>query len=125
VRAQELIRSTTAWDGGPLAWPDGTAEVRAVRITMAGDATTPWHCHPVPTFGYMLSGELEVRTEAGQTTILRAGDAVIEVFRTWHTSRALGGPVDLVAFYAGAVNQPDTVLRADGGNCDPPEGDDR
>ncbi|NVK38381.1 MAG: cupin domain-containing protein [Gammaproteobacteria bacterium] len=114
--AKELLKSTTSWDGQALSYPKGEAELTSMRLTLKANQALPFHCHPVPTFGYILSGEMEVETAEGKTTRFKAGDAVIEVMKTVHRGRALDSPVEILVFYAGEKNTPNTVLPKDDPN---------
>ena len=114
--AKELLKSTTSWDGQALSYPKGEAELTSMRLTLKANQALPFHCHPVPTFGYILSGEMEVETAEGKTTRFKAGDAVIEVMKTVHRGRALDAPVEILVFYAGEKNTPNTVLPKDDPN---------
>ena len=58
--------------------------------------TPPFHCHPVPTMGYVLRGEIEVETADGRKTVMREGDAVVEVMRKVHRGVAIQAPVEII-----------------------------
>jgi len=104
VRVEPLLRTTTSWDGAPLRYPQGQAEITGLVVTIAPGGETGWHRHPVPSFGMLLSGELEITLRSGQVKRVRAGEALAEVVDTWHNGRAVGPePARLVVFYAGAV----------------------
>ena len=76
-------------------------------IEIAPGGETGWHLHPVPSFGMVLEGELEVSLKDGQRKRLKAGDALAEVVNTAHNGRNIGNaPVKLVVFYAGSKGQP-------------------
>jgi quercetin dioxygenase-like cupin family protein len=60
--------------------------------------------------GYVLRGTLEVETERGDTRRIGEGSAMVEVMNTLHRGRAVGGPADIIVFYAGAEGVPTTVL---------------
>lgn len=111
--AEPLLETTTDWQGGKLAYPAGDAKVTSIILRMEGEEPAPFHCHPVPTMGYVLSGEAEVETRDGRTLRLKQGDALVEVMRTVHRGRAIGGPVEIVVFYAGAEGVPVTVRPED------------
>ena len=81
-----------------------------MKLYLNKGETTQFHCHPVLTFGYILSGQLEVETKEGRKKLFVQGDSVIEVMRTVHRGKAIDGAVDLVVFYAGAVSIPNTVF---------------
>jgi quercetin dioxygenase-like cupin family protein len=113
VTTATILKTTTSWDGKPLAYPSGQAEITGMVIEIMPGGETGWHLHPVPSFGMMLDGELEVRQKNGATKRLRKGDALAEVVNTLHNGRNVGGsPVRIVVFYAGATNLPLTVKHA-------------
>ena len=70
---------------------------------------TKFHCHPVPTLGYILQGDLAVETKNGNKIILKEGESLVEVMRTIHRGRAVNGPVEVIVFYAGSTSMPNTV----------------
>jgi quercetin dioxygenase-like cupin family protein len=113
VSAKELLQTQTSWDGGEIAYPTGQAEVSSFVLSLATGQTVGFHCHPVPTMGYVLKGAVEVETKGGHKTVLREGDAMVEVMRTLHRGHALEGDAEIVVFYAGAVDVPNTVMQED------------
>lgn len=113
VTAEALLKSQTSWDGGEIKYPPGQAQITSFILRLEEGAIPKFHCHPVPTFGYVLLGEVEIETKDGKKTILKQGESAIEVMRTVHRGRAIGGPAEIVVFYAGAVGLPNTVFPAD------------
>lgn len=112
--AQELLTSKKSWDGSSFSYPTtGEAEMTAVRIVLKENEQTPDHCHPVPVFGYMLSGTIEVKTTQDKHTTFTKGDALAEVMNTVHNGKAIGGDAEILAFYTGSSELPNTVI-ADG-----------
>ena len=110
VRVRPLLQTTTSWDGAPLAWPAGQAQLTAIEVTIAPGGETGWHEHPVPSFGVLLSGELDISLRSGAVHRVKAGEALAEVVATLHNGRVVGPePARLVVFYAGAVGVPLTV----------------
>ncbi|TGD71770.1 cupin domain-containing protein [Mangrovimicrobium sediminis] len=107
---EELLRSGQTWEGMPLTYPPGQAEITSVRLTLEPGQLSTFHCHPVPTFGYILAGRLEVETIDGAKIVFEPGTSTVEVMRTVHRGRALDGPVEVIVFYAGAEGVPTTVL---------------
>jgi len=69
-----------------------------------------FHCHPVPTLGYILKGDLVIETKNGNKVTLKEGESLVEVMRTIHRGRAINGPVEIIVFYTGATTMPNTVL---------------
>lgn len=110
VHSEELLKTTSTWEGGEIAYPEGEPEITSFKLKIAAGEISKFHCHPVPTLGYILKGEVE--TKSGKKIILREGESAVEVFRTVHRGKAVGGPVEIVVFYAGATNVPNTVLPA-------------
>ena len=108
--ADILLETQTSWDGGDFAYPTGDAQVTSVILHIEPGDEPPFHCHPVPTMGYVLRGTLEVETERGDTRRIGEGSAMVEVMNTLHRGRTVGGPVDIIVFYAGAEGVPTTVL---------------
>jgi quercetin dioxygenase-like cupin family protein len=110
IKVTPLIKTTTSWNGKPIAYPQGQAEISGMVIEIAPGGETGWHAHPVPSFGMMLEGTLEVTLKDGKKKRLTAGEGLVEVVDTQHNGRNVGkGPVRLVVFYAGAVGVPLTV----------------
>jgi len=114
-RSQVLMQTTQTWDGGSFAYPPGEAEVTAVRISLPDGHQADYHCHPMPTFGYIASGRLRVDTRNGDSTEFKAGDVVSEVMNTLHRGTAVEGPVELLVFYAGAKGQQNTYKEEEEG----------
>ncbi len=103
VTATPLLKTQTSWDGQPLAYPAGKAEITGLKVEIAPGAETGWHTHPVPSFGVVLEGELEITLKDGRIQKLKAGEAIAEVVNTLHNGRNSGKtPTKLLVFYAGA-----------------------
>ena len=110
VRVTPLAKETSSWDGKPIVYPAGTAEMTALLIEIAPGAQTGWHCHLVPNFAYMLEGTLELVLDDGRMKRLNAGDVLSEVVNRSHNGRNVGSaPVKLVVFYTGAADIPLSV----------------
>ena len=112
VKVTPVMKTTQSWDGKPLVYPAGQAEVTGLIVEIAPGAETGWHQHPVPSFALMLEGTLEVTLENGRVKHLEKGDSLAEVVNTWHNGRNVGkNAVRIVVFYAGAVGQTITVKK--------------
>lgn len=102
VHISTILKTTTSWDGNPIVYPSGQAEITGMVVEIAVGGETGWHMHPVPSFGMVLEGELEVHLKSGAIKVLKAGDAVAEVVDTAHNGRNVGTTaVKIVVFYAG------------------------
>lgn len=113
VQAQDLLQSTTSWDGGDIYYPQGDAEITSFILKLEPGKEVPYHCHPVPTMGYVLKGNVEVETANGDKTVLKQGQSAIEVMKTVHRGKAVNGPAEIIVFYAGAVGVPTTIMLDD------------
>jgi quercetin dioxygenase-like cupin family protein len=115
VKVTQLLKTTQSWNGAPIRYPEGQAEITSLMIEIAPGGETRWHEHPVPSFGLLLEGSLEVSLADGRKKLMKAGEALAEVIATAHNGRNVGTtPVKLIVFYAGAVGkQPLSVPRPD------------
>ena len=110
VRVTPLAKEIAGWDGKPIVYPQGQAEMTALLVEIAPGAQTGWHCHRVPSFAYMLEGGLELTLDDGRIKRLKAGDALSEVVNRSHNGRNVGSaPARLVVFYAGTAGIPLSV----------------
>ncbi len=107
---EQILKATTSWDGGDIYYPKGDVEITSVILRLQPGQTSKFHCHPVPTMGYVLKGEVQVETKSGKTVRLKRGDPAVEVMRTLHRGTAFEEPVEILVFYAGAEGVPNTVL---------------
>lgn len=109
--ADVLLDTDSAWNGGALAYPLGQPKITSLRLKLNQGDSTPIHCHPVPTLGYLVAGSLKVETASGQSTILHAGEAIVESMRSPHRGIVVQGPVEIIVFHAGSADVPSTVLQ--------------
>ncbi|MBY0238500.1 MAG: cupin domain-containing protein [Burkholderiaceae bacterium] len=113
VKASTVLKTQTSWDGKPLAYPQGPAQVTGMLIEIAPGSETGWHLHTVPSFAMVTEGELEVHLKDGAVKRLKAGDMLAEVVNTLHNGRNVGtGPVKLVVVYTGVADSKLTVMEA-------------
>ncbi len=113
ITVTQFMKTTQSWNGKPLAYPAGQAEVTGQMVEFAPGAETVWHAHPVPSFGYILEGTLEVTLEDGTRKVLHQGDGVAETVNSIHLGRNIGKePVRVVVFYTGTAGQPLTMKKA-------------
>lgn len=117
VKVTPLLKTTDSWDGQQIVYPQGQAELTALLVEIAPGGSTGWHHHPVPSFGFLLEGTLEITLKDGRVKLMQTGEALSEVSHTVHIGRALGdSPVKIVVFYAGAVGNALTVNLPKGAN---------
>jgi quercetin dioxygenase-like cupin family protein len=108
-----LLKSSESWDGGSFAYPKGKAEISSVKLSLEEGKDAPFHCHPIPTMGYISKGEVLLETEDGKSKAYKEGESVIEVMKTVHRGKATKGDVEIIVFYAGAEGIPLTVFPKD------------
>ena len=112
VAVTPLLKTQDSWDGLPIVYPQGTAEATVVAVEIAPGGETGWHYHPVPSFGMLLEGEIEVEFENGETKQLKHGEAAAEAVNVLHNGRNVGDvPVKMIVFYAGTTDKPLTVQK--------------
>jgi quercetin dioxygenase-like cupin family protein len=110
IKVTPLLKTTTTWEGKPIVYPKGQAEITGLIIEIAAGGETGWHSHPVPSFGTILEGTLAVTLKDGRVKELKTGDSLAEVIGTPHNGRVVGDrPVKLIVFYAGAIGTPLTM----------------
>jgi quercetin dioxygenase-like cupin family protein len=111
VKVTKLLRTSTNVAGQQIVYPhDAPAEASILLVEIPPGKQTGWHVHPVPLFGYVLSGTLTVKFSGGENKILRPGDALAEAVNIPHNGINEGTEtVKLIIFVAGEKNVPFTV----------------
>ena len=94
--------------GNPIEYSiTNAAEISGAIVTLNPGQRTGWHRHPVPTFGYLLSGELTVEYATGELRVFQAGTGLIEAQHVAHNGYNDGDePVEMLVFNAGARGVP-------------------
>jgi quercetin dioxygenase-like cupin family protein len=107
LQVKTLLQTDKAWDGKPYeAYPAGQPQVSVLQITIPPHTTMEWHRHPVPNAAYVVSGNLKVETQAGQTAHFTKGQVIAETVGVWHRGVTTDQAADLLVFYAGAPGVP-------------------
>ena len=110
VHSELLLQTTQSWDGVRYPpYPAGQPEVSIVRWRIDPHRTLDWHAHPSINVAYVLSGQLTVTRENGQSMTVGPGMALAETVNTLHKGQSGDEPVDLIVFYAGVPGTPLTV----------------
>jgi quercetin dioxygenase-like cupin family protein len=109
-----VLSTGTTVTGEPIHYPSGApAQMTALEITLQPGQQTGWHTHPVPTFGYVLDGELTVDYGPKGQRIYRKGDGFAEATNEAHNGRNLTEkPVTILAVFAGMEGVKDGVAAA-------------
>jgi len=106
VEVTQILKTTSSWNGNPLVYPEGQAEITGLLVEILPGAETGWHEHSVPSFGIVLEGTLEVTLKSGEVKRLQSGDALAEVVDTLHNGRNISNQrVKIIVFYTGAVGK--------------------
>lgn len=115
VQAEILVQSDSSWDGQPLpAYPKEAPQITVLKVTIPPHSKLQWHKHPCINAGYLVSGEITVVAESGQTQVVTAGQGLIELVNSWHFGRNDGDiPAEIVVVYAGVKNLPLAILKPD------------
>ena len=111
VQTEPLVKSTAAWNGRAYEkFGEGRPELTVVRVTIPPHTRLPWHTHPMPNVGYILSGHITVEDRAtGQKKIFRAGEAIPEQVDAAHRGLTDDEPAVIIVTYAGTAGQPTSV----------------
>ena len=84
IQIENLIDSSSSWNGDPITYPIGAAKITSMLVQMDPGAKTPNHFHQVPSFGYILQGEITVVSETHEEKKFIQGDVVIELINKTH-----------------------------------------
>ncbi|SCZ63142.1 cupin domain-containing protein [Thiohalomonas denitrificans] len=111
VIVREIAKTAVTAGGEPVNYPrTDKPEVTANVVELPPGAETGWHYHPIPVYGYVIRGTLEVERETGEVITYRQGDAIVEAMDSLLNARNTGmEPVEMVAFYMGAQGIANTV----------------
>ncbi len=78
-------RVTCSWDGATLeSYPSGKPTFTMQRLTIPPHTRMEPHSHDIMQLGYILSGELTITSEDGDSVTFREGDPAIEVVGKVH-----------------------------------------
>ena len=107
VDIHELLRTNTSWNGEAYGtYSGGMAEPVVAKITIPAHEDLPWHSHPMPSFAYVLSGEITVEDDKGNKKHFVAGEVMPETIHTAHRGIVGDQPATFIVFYAGSKGMP-------------------
>ncbi len=109
-----LLSSGRTIVGEAISYPRAEpARITAGIVTLAPGQETGWHTHGIPTFAYVLDGELTVDYGAAGIRTYKAGQAFLEAIEAPHNGRnSGGGPMRVLAVFIGAEGLPTSTPRA-------------
>lgn len=80
-----LDRQTKSWDGETLeSYPQGKPTFTMQKLTIAPHTKMESHSHTIMQLGYILSGELTITSENGETVTFGEGEPAVEVVGKVH-----------------------------------------
>jgi quercetin dioxygenase-like cupin family protein len=108
-----LAKSTKTVIGQPLVFPQSSAEITAVLVTLpAGGPPGRVHKHPHQRIAYVLEGTLGVEQEGGETRHYPAGSILIEMRDEWHRAGVVGAtPVKLLIIDITPQGEPNMIWK--------------
>ena len=106
-----LLQATQSWNGKPYdRYPSGQPQLTLIRLRIAPHTALPWHTHPFPNAGYVLSGELTIHDrDSGKSQTFHAGQAFAESVDDVHRGVAGDAPVVLILTYSGVAGTPTSI----------------
>ncbi|EKF16987.1 cupin domain-containing protein [Nitratireductor pacificus] len=107
ARVVPVTKTEQTVTGQQIVYPAGNPNITSVVVTLQPGEETGRHLHSVPTFGYILDGELAISYEGSPEKTFKAGDGFVEALHTWHNGRAVGEkPVRILAVFIGSDAAP-------------------
>jgi quercetin dioxygenase-like cupin family protein len=110
-KTEQLLKTGQTRDRQPIAYPktDKPELVSVIGIIEPG-GRTPLHEHPVPTYVYVLEGEVELQSHGGQPHHYKAGEAYIEALNHQHQLFNKGNvPAKVLVVFVGEEGKPTTI----------------
>jgi quercetin dioxygenase-like cupin family protein len=109
-KTQPLLKTGQTRDNEPIVYPMGKPEIISVIGTIEPGGRTPLHEHPVPTYVYVLEGEVELQSHGGQPHKYKVGEAYIEALNRKHQLFNKGNvPAKVLVVFVGEEGKPTTI----------------
>jgi len=108
--AEEVLKTTKTNTDEPITYPTGTAEITSVRATIEPGGHSVLHQHVVPTYVYVMEGEVEVQNEGAEPVRYTAGQGFVEALnRNLQVFNVAEATTELLVVFVGQEGQPGTV----------------
>jgi len=106
-----LLQADRSWNGTPYTrYPSGQPQLTLIRLRIAPHTALPWHTHPYPNAGYVLSGALTIQDrDSGKSRTFHAGEAFAESVDDVHRGVAGDTPTVLILTYSGVAGTPTSI----------------
>jgi len=110
-RMQKLLSSDKTVIGQTIKYPGPPpAQITSVIVTLRPGESTGWHEHQVPSYGYILEGEVTIDYRSKGTRTYKAGEAFLEVIDWRHNAKCTSDiPVRILAVFMGAQGRKNVV----------------
>jgi len=91
IKVTPVLTTSTTPDGKPIVYPQTeNPEVRIILVEIPPGKETGWHIHPMPCYGYILSGSVTVTTEDGKSATYTEGQGLAELVNVPHIGKNNG-----------------------------------
>lgn len=110
AKVDVLIKTQHAWDGSAYKeYPHGQPELSVLKFNLKPNSVLPWHEHPYPNAGYVLSGTLTIQDKSGHSQTYQQGQGFAESVN--HVHRGITGPdgAVLIVVYSGVKDVPPSI----------------
>ncbi len=114
ITVTTLAKTDKSWNGSVLpGYKSGQPKVTILRIVIQPGVTLDWHKHPIINAGFVVSGQIRVESEQGDTMEFKQGDTIVELVNQFHHGINHGKvPAELIVFYAGSVGLPLSIAKS-------------
>ena len=104
---EEVIKTTTNLIGEPITYPSEAAELTTEIVTLEPEGRTGYHTHQVPSWVYVMDGEVELRIDGQEPVRMASGQVFIEPQDVpMQAFNVAEGPTKLMVVSIGAEGQP-------------------
>ena len=111
AQREVLLQADHSWNGVAYThYPTGRPQLTMLKLTLAPHSKLPWHTHPFPNAGYVLSGTLTVHDKvSGKTKVFHQGEAFAETVDDIHRGETGDEPTVLLVTYSGTPGVPTSI----------------
>ena len=107
---QALLDTSQTVASEPITYPAGKARIHSVVVRMPPKTATDWHHHAIPSFDYVLSGQIEIDYADHSRRIYHQGEAFMEAVPMKHISSNPGDqPTEILVVHLGAEGMPEMI----------------